>query len=94
MALKSIWIFAANVLATYNITHRLDAGGRPIIPSGEFTKGVFRWGRVLCSSLTPTQTRSLSSYPQPFECAVTVRSEEAKALIQSGWVVLVANLII
>ncbi|KAJ7448913.1 cytochrome P450 [Mycena latifolia] len=65
MALKSIWIAVASLLATLNITYSLDKNGDPILPSGVYTKGVF-------------------SHPEPFECTITPRSEEAKALIESG----------
>ncbi|KAF7355964.1 Cytochrome p450 [Mycena venus] len=40
MAQWSIWICAASILATFNISKSLDENGVPIVPSGEYTSGL------------------------------------------------------
>ncbi|KAJ7210342.1 cytochrome P450, partial [Mycena pura] len=40
MAQWSLWISAASILATFNITKGLDENGVPVEPSGEFTSGL------------------------------------------------------
>jgi hypothetical protein len=36
MAMKSIWIAVASVLATFDIRYSVDDSGAPIIPTGEY----------------------------------------------------------
>ena len=40
MAQWSLWISAASILATFNITKGLDENGVPVEPSGELTSGL------------------------------------------------------
>jgi hypothetical protein len=40
MAQWSVWISAASILATFDISKTIDEKGVPIEPSGEYTSGL------------------------------------------------------
>ncbi|KZP17553.1 cytochrome P450 [Athelia psychrophila] len=64
MAIGTVWNTLASVLASFNIEKALDADGRQITPSGQYTS-------------------ALTCRPEPFECAITPRSESVKSMILS-----------
>jgi hypothetical protein len=43
MAQWSIWIFAASILAAFDIRKNVDENGVPIEPSEEYTSGAVWW---------------------------------------------------
>ena len=42
LAMDSLWIAMAYLLTCYNIEKPIDASGKPIEPSGEYTTGLLR----------------------------------------------------
>lgn len=85
LALDTIWITIASVLAVYNISKPKDGNGVDIEQSVKFTGVAIRYaaplGRQYLGSLT---SDIMNSRPEPFKCLFIPRSKEALALITKG----------
>ncbi|KAJ7450184.1 cytochrome P450 [Mycena latifolia] len=70
MALKTIWLAVASLLATFDVRYSLDNAGCPIIPSGEYeTIGSLSFPKAFMCRITPRSDDA-----------------KALILLHSGWV--------
>ena len=81
LAIDTVWITIASVLAVYNIRKAVDEDGNPIEPTTEYTTGLIRYVPVLAGTRVTYANIFYTSHPKPFKCIITPRSEGAKALI-------------
>ena len=84
MAVDSMWIAIASVLALFEIKKAVDEDGREITPDGEYIRG-FLWYVALYMYLAmgPDQRLFLGhfSHPKPFPCVIKPRSKEHEQLL-------------
>lgn len=90
VAQKSLFLAISMSTAVFNITKAKDASGREIDPIHESLPGLIRWANVVLILLSiPIRSHWSSSlawwcsFPKPFQCSITPRSEKAATLIRT-----------
>ena len=79
LADNTIFIMIACFLLTYNFSKACGHDGKEIEPCIDYSQGyVCVWNLQSTQYLTP-----IRSFPEPFECQVSSRSQEAVALIEA-----------
>ena len=82
MAVNGALITIATLLATFNIEQAYDESGDPLVKEDKMTSGLISCV-VSHRILACMYTNALSdSYPLPFKCKITPRSETAVRLIK------------
>lgn len=82
VALNSVWLTLASILAVFDLELPVDEFGRKVKPSGEYTAGLIR-----CVPLFLEGEFTLmhhSSYPVPFQCKFKPRSAQAEAIVRAA----------
>ena len=82
IAISTIWITAASILTTFNISKCMDKDGRVIEPSREYSPSIIRSVKLV-QSVTLKSDQLSNSHPLPFECSIKPRSHVAEGLIRS-----------
>ena len=86
MALDTMWITIASILAVFDIVKAKDEEGKEITPSGEYLEDFLWYARILTTypiSLTQCEFLAHLSYPKPFPCVFRARSPAHQALIEA-----------
>lgn len=81
LAIQSIWIAVASVLAVYDILLPLDEQGKEIKLPEEYSTGLLKYLYFYHLSKTTALTY-ISSHPKPFSCRIVPRSSKAVSLIR------------
>ena len=79
---STVWLTAATILATFNLSKAVDKDGRVIEPSSEYSTGMIRC--VKPQSVKMHSDESWNSHPLPFGCSIKPRSPVAEELIRSA----------
>ena len=82
LAVSSIFLNVACILAVFNIGKALDEDGKPITPKPEFTTGLL-WSVLFVFYLAYGSPSALFlfSHPLPFKYSIKPRSAQASSLI-------------
>lgn len=84
LAVDSIFITIASVLATFEISTAFDEAGNAIIPTAEYTSGFIR---SVCIFFALHLLEIDCSRPEQFKCSIKPRSEQAAGMIAEAFAV-------